>query len=151
MPGISFADLEGVVEQIDVVERRSGRLSAPLGKKVLITIAIGQAPFGLRPGQGVHVAITANEAERALVVPRAAVLHNGGVDRVAVKKEDGRVAWREVTLGAVNDEVAEIVQGIESGASVVANPAALMSDQERQKQFGPDETRRLPRGTGEAR
>jgi hypothetical protein len=52
-----------------------------------------------------------------------------------VKKPDGTFELREVTLGAANDKVTEILQGLDSGESIVLDPANVNDEQLRQSIF----------------
>jgi hypothetical protein len=54
-----------------------------------------------------------------------AVINADGKARVAVKKPDGGVDWRDVILGRSNGERIEVKQGLQSGEVVIRNPRSL--------------------------
>jgi HlyD family secretion protein len=83
---------------------------------------------GLRPGLSAEVEILA-ELENVLTVPVADVIRFGDKSQVAVKKPDGALDWREVTLGLLKGERVEIKNGVKDGESVVH----LSQDQKREK------------------
>ena len=90
---------------------------------------------GLRPGMSAQAEIQIAKRENVLSVPVESILSYDGKHHVAVRKPDGMVELRSVTLGISNGKLVEITQGLESGESVVMNPVAFMSGQlEDQKQ-----------------
>ncbi|HEV3165880.1 MAG TPA: hypothetical protein VGZ22_17760, partial [Isosphaeraceae bacterium] len=68
------------------------------------------------------------EHDDVLTVPVQAVFPHDGNRRtryhVAVKKPDGSVDNREVTLGLGNGKYVEVKQGLQSGDVVILNPPA---------------------------
>jgi hypothetical protein len=67
-------------------------------------------------------------------IPLQAVL--GTVDMASkrhcfVKKANGEIERREITIGKANDKFAEVTEGIEEGEVVVVNPVLLLSEKER--------------------
>ena len=72
---------------------------------------------GLRPGMAAQVEVLVNELDDVLTVGRFAVLHFDGKDHVAVKKPDGGIDWREVTLGVSSDRSVEVKQGLKAARS----------------------------------
>ena len=71
----------------------------------------------LLPGLAVRVRIVTQRAERALSVPRAAVM-GGGEEPFVWAVEDGRAARRAVALGVVGPVYAEVVSGLEESDSI---------------------------------
>jgi multidrug efflux pump subunit AcrA (membrane-fusion protein) len=113
------------------------RFRGPDTKVYSTLVEIEKAPPGLRPGMTAEVDILVTELDNVLSVPIEAVLNFDGKDHVAVKKPDGGIEWREVTLGAANETLVEVRKGLESGQSVALNPLALMSEEEkREKKIG---------------
>ncbi len=94
-------------------------------------VEIEKGPAGLRPGMTAQADILIKELDHVLSVPVEAVLEYDGKDRVAVKKPDGGIEWRVVTLGATNGKFVEVKQGLDSGESVVLNPITLLSEKEK--------------------
>jgi len=71
----------------------------------------------LLPGLAVRVRIVTQRAERALSVPRAAVM-GGSEEPYVWAVEDGRAAKRAVVLGVVGPVYAEVVSGLAESDSV---------------------------------
>ena len=61
-----------------------------------------------------------------LSVPRSAVLETGKRVVVFVKRADGMLEPRDVTLGAANDERVSILDGLSLGDTVVASATFLI-------------------------
>jgi HlyD family secretion protein len=91
---------------------------------------------GLRPGMTAQVEILNSELDNVLSVPVEAVVRYDDKDHVAVKKPDGQIEWREVTLGLSNGELVEVKQGIKTGDQVVVKPLALLSEQQKAEMRG---------------
>jgi HlyD family secretion protein len=66
-------------------------------------------------------------------VPRTAVAKVGKAFQVAVRKADGKVEWRDVTLTDATDESAGIKSGLKPGDEVARDAIALMSETEREE------------------
>jgi RNA polymerase sigma factor (sigma-70 family) len=134
----AFAEetLPGVVEVIKPLPDPS-RLGAA-GSNVYSTwVKIEKGLPGLRPGMTAEVEILITQLENVLSVPVQAVVRHSGKDHLAIKKPDGGIEWRVVTLGATNDKDVEVKQGLESGETVVLAPLSLMSEAEKREKLGP--------------
>jgi RND family efflux transporter MFP subunit len=101
-------------------------------RKVYTTrVRIDDSPPGLRPGMTAQVTIHAGERGDAVLIPLEAVVPGkasarfGGEPRVAVKGADGAFAWRVVRLGLSDGTRVEVVEGLEPGDQVAADPKAL--------------------------
>ena len=94
-----------------------------------------------------QVEILVSELDNVLSVPVEAVVRYDNKDHVAVKKADGTIEWREVTLGLSNDELVEVKQGIKSGEQVAAKPGPLTEQQKRAMRSSPASAQR-PRVRG---
>jgi multidrug efflux pump subunit AcrA (membrane-fusion protein) len=67
--------------------------------------------------------IAIGEEAEGVILPREAILSEGGKSVVYVKQEDG-LAQREVEVGGWNNTQAAVVSGLESGEEVVLDPHA---------------------------
>lgn len=86
-------------------------------------------PAGLRPGMAVDVDGRRVVADRVTLVPRGAIVSDGG--GTAVFTVDGRRAHRTpVTLGQTTAEFAELVEGPAAGTRVVLVGAETLHDGE---------------------
>ena len=94
-------------------------------------IRIDQPLPGLKPGMTAGVEILVSELDNVLSVPVGAVVRYEDKDHVAVKKADGGIEWREVTLGLSNDQVVEVKQGIKAGEQVAVKPLDLLTEQQK--------------------
>ena len=94
-------------------------------------IKLDRFTASLRPGMTADAEILCKELDHVLTVPISAVLQYEGKDHVAVKAPGGRFEQRVVTLGASNDKVVEVKQGLKSGESVSLAPLTLLSDEEK--------------------
>jgi membrane fusion protein, copper/silver efflux system len=82
----------------------------------------------LRPGMYVTARLAPAAASR-LSVPLTAVLPTGTRQLVFVNRGDGQFVPREVTTGARNDSLIEIVSGLKPGDEVVASATYLLDSE----------------------
>jgi HlyD family secretion protein len=73
----------------------------------------------LRQGMSVTVNLIVQQSRNVLVVPNNAVKTSGGKSTVQVKKADGAVEQKEVTIGLKDYQYTEIVSGLNEGDMVV--------------------------------
>jgi len=82
----------------------------------------------LRPGMFVEVTMISERRADVPVITRRAITERGG-RRVAFVLNGQRVEQRELQLGLGDDEVVEILNGVEAGESVVVLGLETLSDQ----------------------
>ncbi|WP_448579300.1 efflux RND transporter periplasmic adaptor subunit [Thermaurantiacus sp.] len=89
------------------------------------------APPAARPALGhgyrVDVEIETDRADHALRLPVSALVRDGGEWAVYVA-EGGRARLRRVRLGLMNDDVAEVLEGVREGEQLVLFPAESIGE-----------------------
>lgn len=96
----------------------------------------------LKPGMFARVALAGSggeddgAAEPVLTVPRRALQRDGQGAIVFVRTGPGRFERREVVVGAVTGELAEVVTGLAAGDEVVTEGAFLLKSQASADQLG---------------
>lgn len=133
--------VNGVIEKVDTAGVQQGfGLNRAIRRTVaIVTVRIERGTPSVGPNMPLSAAIPVRAIPNLPSVPLSAVLQNGGKDRVAVKTRDGRIDWREVSLGLDDGEIVEVARGLANGESVVPEPDALLSPQEQAERFGPIE------------
>lgn len=92
-------------------------------QRVEVRLALSEPPPpGLGHGFRVTARITVWQGADVLRVPVAALLRAGG-DWAAYAVEGGRARFRTLSLGARNDEHAEVLAGLEAEAEVILHPS----------------------------
>ena len=120
----TFDALPGVV--------RTGRITFidpvinPDTRTARVRVALGNVDMALKPGMYATLTASAREAPHTLSVPRNAVLSTGERNIVFLKRPDGMLEPREVTLGMAGDERVAVVSGLELGDTVVATATFLV-------------------------
>ena len=103
---------EGVVEKISGVGNNTGGVTT-----YTVTIAM-EGDTRLKNGMSATATILMEEKEDALLIPVDAIETIDGEKYVQVA--DGSETWqRKITLGLVNDEYAEVTEGLSEGEQVV--------------------------------
>lgn len=116
-------------------ERRAGRISYvyptlnPETRTVRVRVVLSNTGARLKPGMYATFRVASAGRVASLTVPRSAVLVTGRRSLVFVRRADGRLEPREVTLGAVGDERAEILAGVRLGDTVVASATFLVDSE----------------------
>jgi HlyD family secretion protein len=110
--------------------------SVPSGVKVYTTkVRIDEKFNGLRPGMSVDAELFVDRRDDVLSVPVEALVTFDNTDHVAVKRADGTIELRAVTLGLANESIVEVKEGIREGEHVVSNPRSLMSNEEKRRKL----------------
>ena len=87
-----------------------------------------QEERGLGVGYRVRARIITAEKAEAVVVPRSTLFRNVNGDWQLYAVEEGRAKARVVRLGMLNDETAEVLEGVKVGDLVVLAPESSLSD-----------------------
>src|SRR5262249_23077870 len=85
-------------------------------------VKLENAPPGLRPGMSAEVDIAMPSRENVVAVPAGAVAIDDGHEVCFVVHDDG-LERREIKLGQVTREMAEVTEGLAEGEQVVLNPS----------------------------
>lgn len=91
-------------------------------------ITVPNADGRLKPGMLATVRLT-SAAGSALTVPRSAVVQTGERTLVFVDLGGGRLAPRDVVLGRVAGDLAEVVSGVDAGTRVVTSAQFLLDSE----------------------
>ena len=111
---------------------RTGRITFidpiinPDTRTARVRIALSNADLALKPGMYATLTAQAREAEHALSVPRNAVLSTGERNLVFVKRPDGMLEPREITLGMAGEHRVTVLRGLALGDTVVASATFLV-------------------------
>jgi HlyD family secretion protein len=85
-------------------------------------VKLENPPRGLRPGMTAEVDIAMPRRDNVIAIPAAAVTLEDGHEVCFVVHEDG-LERREVKLGQVTRDLAEVTEGLTEGEQVVLNPS----------------------------
>lgn len=126
--GWGGADLAARVARIE--PSATTRVSA-LGieeQRVEVRLALSEPPPAtLGHGFRVIAQITAGESRDVLRVPVAALFRQGG-DWTVFVAADGRAVLRRLTLGARNEDAAEVLTGLTEGERIILHPSDAVTD-----------------------
>lgn len=86
----------------------------------------------LKPDMYVNVALTVPLGER-LIVPKDAVLESGTRQIIFVRQGGGKLAWREVKIGARAGDRVEILDGLSEGEEIVTSANFLIDSESQVK------------------
>jgi membrane fusion protein (multidrug efflux system) len=124
-PLFDLADFDPLLARVPVDQRLQGRITLvspvidPQSGTIKVTIEIASYPAGVRPGDFAEVRIVTDSHQRAMLVPRLAVISEKGEDVVYVAAVDSTAERRVVTLGFSDNVNAEILTGVQAGERVV--------------------------------
>ena len=82
----------------------------------------------LKPGMFAHVKIDARISETALSIPRSALLSRGAQQGVYFLTRDRTTVFREIEIGRIEDDVVEVLRGLQEGAQIVSTGAQNLND-----------------------
>ena len=123
-----------VVAELDAAPGRTwqGRITYvyptvnPDTRTARVRVELPNPGLQLKPGMYATLRIDGGTGASVLTVPRAAVLQTGERSLVFVRRPDGMLEPRDVTVGAANDERVAILAGLVSGQTVVASATFLV-------------------------
>ncbi|HEX6252418.1 MAG TPA: efflux RND transporter periplasmic adaptor subunit [Gemmatimonadaceae bacterium] len=113
-------------------ESRTGRITYvhptlnPETRTVRVRVELTNRDQRLKPGMYATLTMPVNGGSSALTVPRGAVLSTGERNLVFVRRADGKLEPRLVTLGSTGDARIEILAGLVAGETVVASATFLV-------------------------
>ena len=102
----------------------------PATRTAPIEIEIANPDFRLKPGMYARVGITTDVKKETLVVPINAVADLGG-RRGVFQHMNGVAIFRTVELGTENQEVVEVLAGLNDGDQVITTGARALRDGDR--------------------
>jgi len=104
----------------------------PMQRTALVRVAVANGELELRPGMYATAQVQTELAERALLVPREAVIDTGDRQVVFVAQGGGRFEPRLVEVGhAADDGMVQIVAGLLPGEPVVVSGQFLLDSESR--------------------
>lgn len=83
---------------------------------------------GVQVGYRVRVKILTDERENALVVPRSSLFRGANDQWHVFVAKGNRARLRPVEIGLINDRLAEVLSGLESGENVIRTPPSSLVD-----------------------
>ncbi|WP_422926927.1 efflux RND transporter periplasmic adaptor subunit [Singulisphaera sp. PoT] len=130
-PGQFFA---GTVATVSVRPIKLSANALPgAARHYLALIDIDKPAVKLMPEMTAEVEILIKQLDQALTVPATAILADDGKQQVAVKRQDGAIEFREVTVGSRVDQIVEVTKGLSAGDQVVLDPAEPWNAAKRQE------------------
>jgi membrane fusion protein, copper/silver efflux system len=111
---------------------RTGRITYvyptvnPETRTARVRVELPNTGMQLKPGMYATFSVDGGTDARALTVPRTAVLATGQRDLVFVRRADGVLEPRSVTLGPASGERIAILAGLVAGDTVVASATFLI-------------------------
>lgn len=98
----------------------------PETRTVRVRVELANPEYLLKPGMYATLRVTGATRPNVLSVPRSAVLVTGERSLVFVRRADGMLEPREVTLGVATDDRIEILGGLAAGETVVSSATFLV-------------------------
>ncbi len=92
-------------------------------QRVKVAVKLDQRPARLGVAYRVHVRIYHDEAQDALTLPRTALFRSKEGTWQVMTVAEGTTRLQSVTVGLMNDRRAQIIDGLQADAHVLAQPA----------------------------
>lgn len=96
-----------------------------------VEIEIANPNRRLRPGMFARVRIDAELSQSSVSIPRSALLTRGDQKGVFLLSEDLRTVFQPLEVGRIEDQIVEVVSGLEAGAKVVTSGAQSLNEGDR--------------------
>jgi cobalt-zinc-cadmium efflux system membrane fusion protein len=98
----------------------------PATRRLAVRSEVDNPDRSLRPEMFATFTIITGKAQPSPAVPLAAVVYEGANAHVWVARPDGAIAARGVTLGLINGDNAQVVEGLAAGEEVVTRGALFI-------------------------
>ncbi|HET7464595.1 MAG TPA: efflux RND transporter periplasmic adaptor subunit [Longimicrobium sp.] len=115
-PGERFDATVGYVYPSVSMQSRTGR----------IRLALANPAMRLKPGMYARVELQTPADHEGVLIPRSAVHATGTRSLVFVRRPDGSLVHREVTLGPVSEGEVEVLAGLAAGEVIVSSANFLV-------------------------
>lgn len=107
----------------------------PVTRAATVRLEVRNPGLALKPGMFATVSITSEVAERAILVPKEAVIDTGDESVVMVSLGGGKFEPRVIKTGLSGDGgVLQVVSGLAAGEAVVTSGQFLLDSESRAKQ-----------------
>ena len=103
----------------------------PATRTAPIEVEIANPDYRLKPGMYARVGITTDTRKDALVVPANSVIDLGGRRGVFLPQPDNTAVFRQVQPGSEQQDIIEIIDGINEGDRVITTGAGGLRDGDR--------------------
>jgi HlyD family secretion protein len=121
-----------------VVTARLSRLPASVDERSRTGQALFDLPRGTRVRAGMHLrGEVALDTHTAMAVPQSSILYDSGQAYVFIIGDDDVVRRADVTLGLRENDMVEIVNGLDQGARVAGSGAAFLKDGDKIRPINP--------------
>ena len=101
----------------------------PETRTVRARVRLDNADGLLKPNMFARVTIHADSADDVLVIPREAVIRTGEQDRVVLALGEGRFKSIAVSIGRIDDQYAEVTEGLKQGERLVTSAQFLLDSE----------------------
>jgi len=93
----------------------------PTTRTIPVEVTLRNADQRVRPGMSATVVLHLGDAERVVVPDRAIVRQSGSGNRYVFLYDNGKVLFREITIGRRVDSDYEVISGLSAGDKVVVS------------------------------
>lgn len=100
----------------------------PATRTADIEIEVSNEGGTLKPGMFARVSLKAEAARRVLAIPRAALLTRGEQKGVFLLENNNTTRFRQIEIGRIQDDMVEVLAGLEEGVRVVTSGAQKLND-----------------------
>lgn len=120
-PGRSFSgQVNRISPQVD-----------PETRSAAVEVQIANPDLLLKPGMFARVKIAVRYSERALTIPRSSLLTRRNTQGVFQISDEMTAVFRPIRIGRIEDDLVEVVEGLEQGEQVVATGAQNLNEGDR--------------------
>lgn len=111
-----------------VVQSVGSRLD-PKTRSMPVQILVDNSGSQLRSGMSATVRLGVGASTQAVVVPRSAIIEDGDKRKLYIAEDGGKFEERTVTLGRVQGEFVEVLEGVAIGDRVVSKGAFVLKSE----------------------
>ncbi len=98
-------------------------------RTVRIRLSFDNPRRELKPNMFVQITVFTDSEDKLLVIPREAIIRTGSQDRVVLAMGEGSFKSVAVTMGRSNQDVVEILEGLNVGEKIVTSAQFLLDSE----------------------
>jgi membrane fusion protein, heavy metal efflux system len=99
----------------------------PSTRRLMVRAVVDNAERLLKPEMFANATIFTGEPDKAVSVPRSAVIHEGDAARIWVVRDDKGIEFRRITVGLTDGKVIQVTDGLKVGERIITKGSMFIA------------------------
>ncbi len=125
VPALSSRTFRGSVDAVEPYAAAGSILSGDQSPMTQVRVSLLSTQTELRPGYSATVKVITSTESSALWIPYPAVAQDDSGREYVLTIQNGRAVRREITLGAEDSELVQVLSGLAAGETILLSPEGV--------------------------